>query len=163
MLLVAGGIGITAVLAVLHDLVRRNGASDSVARKITLVWVAREATLVGDVFNKRMSPVFAEFGVTCVGLNAPTEKTTGSSFSLSFFLTRGLDISIDVPADYIRSGRPDWDEIFASTAKEAADRGGHRVAVMVCGPPMLVQTIVSQSQQPRNNVRFDCHEEMFGF
>ncbi|KAL4092639.1 hypothetical protein PRIC1_011631 [Phytophthora ramorum] len=95
--------------------------------------------------------------------NAPTD-----AFVTQVYLTRDMldEEAQDLPelANCLHSGsRPDIIAILRETGEEAKNSGKERIAVLVCGPPALVDDVqyASSRLSREMKVHFDVHSETF--
>jgi len=150
--LVAGGIGITPLHAfyryLYHQKYLRNSGSGSPAdqnpKAVYLYWMVRDGEtlhILSDSFNNILA------------------HNPDNSFRLRLYGTRtpisqGLKESLGPCAVHYRYGRPDFDGTFAQIR---ASHAGEQVAVMVCGPHTLIDSV----SQYALSYHFDFHPETF--
>eukprot|EP01039_Chlorochromonas_danica_P003805 gene3805-4155_t len=188
-LLITGGVGITAGLSIYQHLLAQNSP---LARKVSLLWVTRDGKLASETYQRFVTSELRDVNASAKSdvENQPGAETADLTLSTS---RRGkaLDAQFHVyvskvaddtdlpqsciPKDLTHSGRPQLNLVFSDMAQAVKLLGGSRVAVMVCGPaPMIfeVKTKCDQSllscgccggDDPMAGVRFDCQEEYFGF
>jgi predicted ferric reductase len=93
-----------------------------------------------------------------------------NSFHTEYYLTQAkkeTDLEgIHTNTKYnLKMGRPNIEHIFATMKTVAIEKGINRVAVLTCGPPSLVKSVVLQADlhSTIGGVRFDTHVETFEF
>jgi len=144
-LLLAGGVGVTPMAAILDDLYEKckGGHKPPKLERVTFCWsVQTKDTIVWmeDIIKK---------------IQANPSPVTGVTFDVQVFVTRSKEES-----PLFKAGRPKIPAIFDSAArpKEGAGKEWH-VGVLACGPePMVVEC-----QKQAMVVGYDFHKEIFAF
>jgi len=172
--LLAGGIGITPMVAVAADLHARAASPEQFGpaghvRQLHLVWVVRERALVAhfaDALAALVAPA-AGSGLTVHLHLHCTDKGTGSSASepgTARLLEAGC-VHVTALSDMhsrIVHGRPHLERLFASIATSSSAATGSassRVSVLVCGP----EALILQASDLSFAHGFDFHSEVFHF
>jgi len=142
-LLLAGGIGVTPMIAILDDLYEKckNGRKPPHLEHVTFCWSVQTKDSISwmeDVIKKiQANPV------------------TGVTFDVQVFVTRSKEESA-----LYKGGRPKIPEVFESAARPKDGAGkAWRVGVLACGPEPMVVECQKQSQE----VGYDFHKEIFAF
>jgi len=132
--LVAGGIGITPMMSILKDEVNKGKKT-----KIFFVWSVRDPL------------AFEWFGEFLRNLKSDVVE-------LKLFATRGGKEASESPIKYT-SKRPNMSEIF----DEVVSKSSGNVAVLACGPAVVVDEVSKLSIAKSGKVNFHFHKETFAF
>jgi hypothetical protein len=89
----------------------------------------------------------------------------GDDVELSVYLTKKT-LTQEENMDKVKMGRPNFDEIFQGMKDKALEEGETSVAVLVCGPGVMVDVCREACRRYsdgvcRGGVTFDFHEETF--
>jgi len=122
--LVAGGIGVTPMAAILEDQIRKVDVTTS---KTSLIWTTRSPSEI-----KAFSYLFDQIK------NLPGELK--NRFSIHVFVTSGAEKTQDVEASAssvvtVHTGRPDYDSLLKKCADEVPK--GQHTGVYICGPDAM--------------------------
>jgi ferredoxin-NADP reductase len=152
-LFIAGGSGITAILPYIRSIADRNKQSNVVAiPNARLIWIAKKEGFVRDVLTRGLrstlssSPAHlqAEYYI-------PEDANTGS----------GESGNSENDGGEFQYGKPDFDALIRKALLETTDR----LAVFVCGPPAMadsIRTLVTILSHQEGN-RLELFEELFGW
>lgn len=139
-LLVAGGIGVTPFLSLLHMIAV---ASDH-ARHVHLVWVVRTPTILR--WLEPLMERFADHLHVRVHWHIFVDDEAWADRLPTLSAGSGHEIEV-------KAGRPDWDGLFAAIAKDHP-----RLTCFTCGPQPMMTAVA------RHGRRFGwpVHQESFG-
>jgi len=143
--LVAGGIGVTPMAAILEDQIRRAGATGNVT---TLLWTTRAPSEI-----KAFSYLFDAIAAL------PAEQK--SRFDVRIFVTSGKENAADVEAAAssavkVIAGRPDFDALIAELASRSI---AGATGVYICGPEAMSDAAENAAMKNKCLV----HRETFEF
>ncbi len=96
------------------------------------------------------------------------DKTLTDYLDLDVYLTKNSGGEGSENMAFVKSGRPNIDEIFEEMKQAAIAEGESHVAVCVCGPSRLIDSCREASRHYsdglcKGGVTFDFHEETFEF
>ncbi|GAB9474414.1 hypothetical protein Gpo141_00011539 [Globisporangium polare] len=178
--LFSGGIGITPMQAIanqLHYEYHHDGRH--AIKKVRFVWSVRDRATIQALFNRD----FVEFKKQQIGSSSPysvpylPDSLLSSAaneprdvFFTEFFLTKGAS-EPENPVDQLLqhclryNTRPRIRETLQSVGEDAKAANKRRVAVLVCGPAVMVKEVVTEalSLSREMKIRFDVHTESFDF
>jgi len=144
-LLLAGGVGVTPMVAILDDLYEKckDNKKPHHLEHVTFCWSVQTKdtiTWMEDTIKK---------------IQANPSPTTGVTFDIQVFVTRSKEES-----PLYKAGRPKFSTVFESAARPKDGAGKDwRVGVLACGPePMVVEC-----QKTSMEVGYDFHKEIFAF
>ena len=142
--LVAGGIGVTPMAAILEDQIRSVTTTNN---KTSLIWTTRVPSEI-----KAFSYLFDQIA------KLPSDQK--SRFNVKVFVTSGKENSADVEASAssvvsVNSGRPDFDALIKQAQ---ADSVGH-TGVYICGPDAMSDSVENAAHANKCVV----HRETFEF
>ncbi|OWZ18780.1 Ferric reductase [Phytophthora megakarya] len=176
MVLFAGGIGMTPMRSIVnylhHECYYR---SRGVIPHVRFIWSVKDMETISSLLAREeprrdscldvdeVASYFPHILVHPRNTNAPTD-----SFVSEVYLTRDImdEEAQDLPelANCLQSGsRPDTIAILREMGEDAKNSGKDRVAVLVCGPPALVNDIQYASSRLARQlkVHYDVHCESF--
>lgn len=170
--LVAGGIGITPMMAIYRHLAEQKCRGRPV-EAVELIWSTRSRKLVEDIVDAQM---LARGNAVAGGLSEEGCELIVSGFDVKIFLTGDSDA--DARRSHVsryrsgeeqilgcvewNKGRPELERLLRSVQGVALSAGERRVAVMVCGPDsMRVDVCRAASRACSEAVQFDIHAEHF--
>jgi len=182
-LLVAGGIGVTPVTALVQDLLDKPPSK----MHVTMVWVVRKEhhfkwfePLLKQILRSKTQGFRVELNLflsnSRAKLSGNNPRSPGTSKVNPAVKENGpekLHITQncgpepnDAPLTHAHEiGRPNWDKILSGMINEDGDETAwSHAAVFVCGPPGLKNSLHSALATPkiaRQSRRFDIHEETF--
>ncbi|ETI54172.1 hypothetical protein F443_02981 [Phytophthora nicotianae P1569] len=169
--LFSGGIGVTPMRSIVNWLYteHREGYRPDI-KNVHFVWSVRDRDLIqalvdGTELHHETNNCESYFPPRIQDVNE-----AGSTFFSEFYLTRG-EKDVEAQLDHqlrncLRYGsRPDVTKILRSMGEKAKQDDSTRVAVLVCGPTSLVDTVVTTSiaLSKEMDVHFDVHTELFDF
>ncbi|OWZ18190.1 hypothetical protein PHMEG_0007767 [Phytophthora megakarya] len=165
--LLAGGIGVTPMRSILNWLhYERYTLGRSKIKLVHFAWtlpnqVVMNALLDNIVPNDEACP-------TGYFPRIMIHDDANSVFRSEIYLTRAeRDVEVDQQlGNCLRYGtRPDIIVILRNLGEQAKKDGKERVAVLVCGPMSMVQTVLKASLtlSKEMKVQFDVHTELFEF
>jgi len=153
--LVAGGVGVTPSMALIRHVFHINRESNEVdpyLQDVYFVWSCRNEKEFGwyrDMLEEAMARSALE--------NSKYPRLHG------YVHITKPEGGIELPG-YIKSGRPNLHEIFDRVESVGNSEQGMRVAVVACGPEVMVSEAWDEtSSRTKGNVRFDFHHETFEF
>jgi NADPH oxidase len=191
-MLLSGGIGITPMQSICNQLMHEHTEEGRELKKVCFVWAVRNKDIadavkdhlpqtsnlvagasppiplegppfVPDLVRKSSSKVFASLSEEKTSAAVPYENEGDEVLHTEYYLTRGGDGGLS--DDVFISGRPDVEKITDTMATYAKSKGETRVAVLVCGPDMLVKSAraAATKASKSSGVIFDFHSETFDF
>ncbi|DAZ98577.1 TPA: hypothetical protein N0F65_005761, partial [Lagenidium giganteum] len=149
--LFSGGIGVTPMQSIASQLSHESRPS---LRRLWFVWSIRDCTMLDAMTHKSISNSSSTLGHLFAARRQSEVLVT------DVYITQPADReSIDHPlADMLHVGtRPDVLATLLSMGHEAKEMKQQRVAVLVCGPPSMVASVVVQSllAQKELGIAFD--------
>eukprot|EP00475_Leptophrys_vorax_P041730 TRINITY_DN78775_c0_g1_i1.p1 TRINITY_DN78775_c0_g1~~TRINITY_DN78775_c0_g1_i1.p1 ORF type:complete len:982 (+),score=244.37 TRINITY_DN78775_c0_g1_i1:113-2947(+) len=154
--LVAGGVGVTPSMALIRHVfnINRNGADvDTRLTDVFFVWSAK---------NEREFEWYQEMLVEAMKRSA-LKSDKYPTLHVYAHITQPSGEGFALP-EFVRSGRPNLDEVFSRVDQLAAPAEQLRVAVVACGPALMVNDAWDQTvKRTGGNRRFDFHHETFEF
>jgi NADPH oxidase len=192
-MLVGGGIGITPLLSLWSHLALSATTADSLAvRKVVIIWSVRDLAEAEGMYVSCLKGLVARSPQELTALPAteleegaaPPQSTPGGGlvFEYHFHITSCKDATalqeahqanqLTAPLGFWKPSRPSLPSLFAATAMDCAAQGFSQVAVCVSGTmPLIHETrnlcdrsrIMCGAGEKTAQIRFDCHEEVFGF
>jgi predicted ferric reductase len=175
-LFVAGGVGITPVLAMLGDLVDRSQSSHraSLPLSVTLWWVVKSASSLqwaAPLLEElRMHPGLFEVKLFVTDSYERKDKPPSpppANVTVNAVQNVPLDSVWPQPKLHPRAdfdyahGRPRLVSMLSEFADDTRAHGTDRCGVFVCGVPGMVSEIRAVCESIENGVRFDVHTEEF--
>jgi len=185
-LLISGGIGITPMQSICKDLLHQYMEGRPL-NKVWFLWSVRDRYMVNSIWGHdraRATPpalpmsfspnTFLRLSNTNMVRGKADVENDGRDFDplyTEFFLTKvrnpgefeeaGIHPEVQ---EYVRFGRPNFDETFAKMKEMALANGEARVAVLTCGPTAMVSDVCRKCKEySGNGVTFDAHYEVFDF
>eukprot|EP00475_Leptophrys_vorax_P003831 TRINITY_DN1223_c0_g1_i1.p1 TRINITY_DN1223_c0_g1~~TRINITY_DN1223_c0_g1_i1.p1 ORF type:complete len:1142 (+),score=352.10 TRINITY_DN1223_c0_g1_i1:95-3520(+) len=153
--LVAGGVGVTPSMALIRHVFHINRETNEVdpyLQDVYFIWSCRNEKEFGwyrDMLEEAMARSALE--------NSKYPRLHG------YVHITKPEGGIELPG-YIKSGRPNVHEIFDRIEQNGASQEGMRVAVVACGPEVMVSEAWDEtSSRTKGSVRFDFHHETFEF
>ena len=153
--LIAGGVGVTPMLSVLAGLCGGKGP------KAWLVWSVREPALA-----EKFAPLFQKataaghrITIHCTAAAAAAGGAARATTNDNPLVGGDLEeAAVTPPALELQPGRPDVGGIL----REAAAGGASEVAVLACGPSVMVEAAkVGCITEGGKDCRFEFHSELF--
>ncbi|GJJ07267.1 hypothetical protein Clacol_001467 [Clathrus columnatus] len=152
-ILFAGGSGITFILPLLADIIRRAKERRTVTKRVLWVWTVRDAghvewiqTVLADVCSKLPDNITVDAQIYVTGLpgshssfpkRSDLDAHTPSTVSTEEKDSTAFDSNSSFPCYQVKEGRPN----IKALLEEAIDLSEDSVAVGVAGPPQLAQTV----------------------
>ncbi|KAG7377556.1 hypothetical protein PHYBOEH_000787 [Phytophthora boehmeriae] len=172
--LFSGGIGVTPMRSIVNWLYREHHIGNrSDIKNVHFVWSVRDRELIealteGSALQLEGGSCESYFPHHLEDLSSSNEPS--NPFFSEFYLTKGKkdpESLVDRRfSNCLRYGvRPDTTQILRTIGERAQGNGNSRVAVLVCGPKPLVDSVVTAciALSKEMNVRFDVHSELFDF
>lgn len=143
-LLLAGGIGVTPMAAILDDLYEKcKTHKPRRLEKVTFCWSvqSKDALACMEELVKK--------------IQSNPNPVTGVEFSIQVYVTRGKE-----EAEWHMVGRPKFQTIFDSAGRPKDGAGKEwNVGVLACGP----ESMIVECQKQAMDAGFDFHKEIFSF
>lgn len=169
--LLAGGIGVTPMKAIVNQLHFDYSKRDRHAlQRVHFVWSVRDREMLEAFLaspEDASSSSASYFPDQLLKQQQQQSPNRPPVFTTEIFLTKGeRDLEHPVGDTSMRYGsRPNVREILRSVGKDAKLHGRERVAVLACGPHALTNDVITASIElsTEMHVRFDVHTEKFEF
>ena len=171
-LMISGGIGITPMHSIANSLLHQRDVEEREIKRLHFVWVVRSLDMLramqdtgdrssdgaGGAGGSSSSILDQKLMVNEIG-------SGGDDVELSVYLTKKT-LTQEENMDKVKMGRPNFDEIFQGMKDKALEEGETSVAVLVCGPGVMVDVCREACRRYsdgvcRGGVTFDFHEETF--
>ncbi|RMZ78786.1 hypothetical protein DV738_g3614, partial [Chaetothyriales sp. CBS 135597] len=167
---IVGGSGIAGALPYLQEYLRMKAENTTLTRDITLVWSARQASMIRDIAENELKPMIGrddihlQFHATVGrGLRLKDRlRGKGSEKEVSTSSSSSSDDELE-----IASGRPNIRHSILNMIKEVNNAGsaGGRIAIMTCGPGAMADearaAVHAALKQGQRGVEY--FEEAFGW
>ena len=162
---IAGGIGVTPMRSI------ANSICDQITRgrvaKIDFIWSVKDYSMVNDILNVKEDNM--------LNVNSDRVEIEGSTYynklaDISIYVTRSDDDANEkaIPilnndqALLVYTKRCDLSDKLKVIKKDSIDKNIKRVAVLVCGPPSMVDQASKVTRKlSDSNISFDFHCETF--
>jgi len=168
-LLISGGIGVTPMRSICNDLMYQHKVKGRMLKKVWFVWTLRDLQMLTDVLHCNDEEKENQQADTCVFLtkNSEASESLDSASAASpevlfadFYISPAPQN--EIRQKNVKTGRPNFSEIFEKMAGVARATGESKVAVLVCGPMPMVNDISRISiQKSTAQVQFHAHSEVF--
>jgi NADPH oxidase len=171
-LMISGGIGITPMHSIANSLLHQRDVEEREIKRLHFVWVVRSLDMLRAMQDTgdRSSDGAAGAGGSSSSildqkLMVNEIGSGGDDVELSVYLTKKT-LTQEENMDKVKMGRPNFDEIFQGMKDKALEEGETSVAVLVCGPGVMVDVCREACRRYsdgvcRGGVTFDFHEETF--
>ena len=166
-LMISGGIGVTPMHSIANSLLYQRDTENREIKKMHFVWAVRSLDMLkvmqdtGDRGSDDGSSILDQ------KLMVNEDGSGGDDVELSVYLTKNT-LALTENMDRVKTGRPNFDQIFQDMKNKAVEEGEAFVAVCVCGPEVMVDACRDACRRYsdgvcKGGVTFDFHEETFEF
>jgi ferredoxin-NADP reductase len=167
--LVGGGVGVTPSISILRDLFqievseqkRMQHPISPFVKNVFFLWTVKSTEPWSWFYDGLRACM--DVSVNGAAAGYPRLRVKGYVTKPDDKLPGLLNAIKAIPNYSISTGRPDMERIV-SGLEESIGLGKKRVAVIICGPSALVNSVYDACHaHTKNGVRFDTHVEVFDF
>jgi hypothetical protein len=167
--LVGGGVGVTPSISILRELFqievspqkRTEHPISPFVKNVFFLWTVKSTEPWSWFYDGLRSCM--EVSVNGAAAGYPKLRVKGYVTKPDEKLPGLLNAIKAIPNYSISAGRPDMDRVV-SGLEESIGLGKKRVAVIICGPSALVNSVYDACHtHTKNGARFDTHVEVFDF
>mmetsp|Transcript_16218 Transcript_16218/g.24244 ORF Transcript_16218/g.24244 Transcript_16218/m.24244 type:complete len:632 (+) Transcript_16218:56-1951(+) len=168
-LMISGGIGVTPMHSIANSLLHQRDTENREIKRLHFVWAVRSLDMLKvmqDTGARGSDGAAAGSSILDQKLMVNEDGSGGDDVELSVYLTKNT-LALTENMDRVKTGRPNFDQIFQDMKNKAVEEGEAFVAVCVCGPGVMVDACrdacrrYSDGVCKGGGVTFDFHEETF--